>query len=658
MLLPSTKSSRMTRRKATPHTNIDGEQAMIPGKSGNARNKRFVHSLLSLGLFVSGSLLAITVMAQDRQGKPGSLGTGRTPTRNTNSNRPAPRVVQPTNRTGTPKPATPTEASKNSDSAEGGEGSSNAKARDASLPGRSMLEDSSATGNANANKPTAKLAAKSSGDSQSAGPIDEEKNKSKTSAKPITVATDDEKNQVIAEGWEKPWACLFLTGRQHGYIEPCGCTGLENQKGGLNRRDTLLRSITDRGWDVVPIDAGDAVNRFGSQSEIKYTKTAEALKLMGYQAVMYGPEELQLSASDLLLTLTDSNGNYVSPFVAANVSILLPDTPDRFKIVKVGNRKIGITGVLGDESVPKGFVQGDITITPAIDSLKQVVPKLLEEKCDYYVLIAHTSLQETTRIAQAVPEFDLVVTAGGYGEPHYKPEPIEGTKSSMIQVGVKGMYAGIVGLYDDAETPVRYQRVALSSQFEDSPRIMDLFARYQKELENRGLAGLGLRPLSHPSTREFVGSEKCSECHTSAFEVWKNTPHAHATDSIMNPPGRGQVPRHFDPECLSCHVTGWNPQGFYPYTSGYESLEKTAHLVANGCENCHGPGAQHAAAEEGSSQVSAEILSRLREEMQLPLASAKEKCKECHDPDNSPNFHKDDNAFEVYWEKVKHYGKD
>ncbi len=72
----------------------------------------------------------------------------------------------------------------------------------------------------------------------------------------IVVATAEEKNQKIAEGWPVPWATIFITGQQYGYMEPCGCTGLENQKGGLNRRDTLLTQIRSRGWEVLPIDVG------------------------------------------------------------------------------------------------------------------------------------------------------------------------------------------------------------------------------------------------------------------------------------------------------------------------------------------------------------------------------------------------------------------
>ena len=45
--------------------------------------------------------------------------------------------------------------------------------------------------------------------------------------------------------------------------------------------------------------------------------------------------------------------------------------------------------------------------------------------------------------------------------------------------------------------------------------------------------------------------------------------------------------------------------------------------------------------------------------MRLPLANkvAERKCVECHDIDNSPDFH-DSGAFEKYWKDVEHKGKD
>lgn len=477
---------------------------------------------------------------------------------------------------------------------------------------------------------------------------------------PINVATEEERNQVIAPDWKDPWVVFFVTGKQSGYLEPCGCTGLENQKGGLMRRDSLLETIRTKGWDVLPIDTGSQVRMRGKQSEIKFDWTAKALSTMNYAAVGYGEDDLRLSQDTLVYQLVNvgftADGESNPLFVSANVSIF-GDLDTKYKIVEVKGRKIGITTVLGDEAAEKLKGQADFAeIKSAATAAAEVFEELQREKCDFYVLVANATLEESRALAQKVPGFQLIVTAGGYGEPTYRPEVIPGTNAQMVQVGTKGMYAGIVGLFDDPKEPMRYQRLALSSQFTDSPRIVELFHKYQDQLRVEGMERLGKRPQNHPTLREFVGSEKCGECHSSAFEVWKNSGHAHATESIVNPPERG-IARNFDPECLSCHVTGWNPQEFFPYKTGFVQVDSTPHLTGNGCENCHGPGHNHVAAESGDIEADTQMLIKLRKEMQLTLDQAQDKCLECHDIDNSPDFHRD-GAFEEYWEKIKHYGKD
>ncbi|MGN6544416.1 MAG: multiheme c-type cytochrome [Aureliella sp.] len=471
------------------------------------------------------------------------------------------------------------------------------------------------------------------------------------------LATYDERHQKIAEGWPKPQAVLFLTGQQHGYIEPCGCTGLENQKGGLNRRDTLLKQLEGRGWDVVPMDVGNFERRVGRQAEIKFQTTVEALKDMHYRAATLGVDDLKLSSTHLL-SLTATEGKTETPFISANAYILVEEYMPKSKIIQAGGRKIGVTAVLGDSFREDLKASDDVMTSPAAESLKPVVKELKKAGCDYLVLLAHTTLQESQQLAKEVPGFDLVVTAGGFPEPPYELEPVEGSDAKIAQVGAKGMYTVLIGLYPDSDQPVRYQRVALSSQFADSPRMLERFANYQKQLENLGFEGLGLRAATHPSGREFVGSEKCGECHTKAFEVWKGSKHFAATESLVKPPNdRSMIPRHHDPECLSCHVTGWNPQNYYPYATGYVSLEKTPMLTGSGCENCHGPGSAHVAAESGDVEADDTLLSQLREQMRLPLAEAQAKCTECHDQDNSPDF-QHEGAFEKYWAQIAHPGKD
>jgi 2',3'-cyclic-nucleotide 2'-phosphodiesterase (5'-nucleotidase family) len=383
--------------------------------------------------------------------------------------------------------------------------------------------------------------------------------------------------------------------------------------------------------------------------------TVGGLKKIGYSAVTFGPDDMRLSIGELVAA-TVAEDPQDSPFICANVAILDDSLTPKFRILKAGGKTIGVTAVLGDAERKK-ILSDEILHTPVEDALKALWPTLKAAKCDVYVLLAHASLEETTIIAQKFPVFDIVVTGGGAGEPTFQPEKIPHTKSLMVQVGTKGMYAGVIGIYDDPARPFRYQRVPLDDRFADSPAMLDMLASYQDQLREAGLEGLGLKPLPHPSGRTFVGSKACADCHSTAYAIWEKTPHAHATDSLVNPGERTEIPRHHDPECLSCHVTGWNAQKYFPYTTGYEDLERSLAMHGSGCENCHGPGSAHVAAENGDIDVTPEQRQKLIESMRLPLAEAERRCMDCHDHDNSPDFHVK-GAFEKYWEKVKHEGKD
>ena len=469
----------------------------------------------------------------------------------------------------------------------------------------------------------------------------------------VSVPSADENNQRIAEDWPKPDAVIYVSGQQHGYIEPCGCTGLERQKGGLIRRDTLLNQLRARGWDLIPVDVGNQVRRVGPQPEIKFQTTAEALKLMGYEAAVLGVDDLQLSAVNLIQVAGSDNAQSPGIFVCANVVIIIEDFFPQYRIVEKGGRKIGITGVVGKEHKDK-IKNSEMEFFDPIERLQPVVKEMKGKGCDYIVLLAHASLEESREIATQVDDVDLVVTAGGYGEPTLLPEKIEGTKALMVQVGVKGMYGGIVGLFSDEEEPVRYQKIALSAQFSDSERMLERFAEYQERLKQEGFDKLGAKAFAHPTGRKFVGSEACADCHTTAYEIWEGTPHVHATEHIIAPNNdRGGIARHYDPECVSCHATGWEAQRYYPFATGFVSPEQTPLMMGSGCENCHGPGKDHVDAELGEVDVDSDTLEKLQKQMVIKLEHAKVRCLECHDLDNSPDF-----DFDKYWEKVKHYGKD
>jgi Cytochrome c554 and c-prime len=452
--------------------------------------------------------------------------------------------------------------------------------------------------------------------------------------------------------WPKPKLAIVITGRQDGYIEPCGCAGLENQKGGLSRRDTFMAGLLEQGWDLLPIDVGGLVHRFGKQSEIKFGMSVDALKQMGYQAVGFGPDDLRLSATEIAAAVAAQDVDS-SIFVAANVGLLGLTPP--VKVIEAGGIKVGITSVLG-ETYQKEVNNPDIEFTPAVDGLKAVMPKLND--CDLRILLSHATMDETARLAVKFPEFDVIVVADGGDEPPNRPGKIKGSQAKLIEVGHKGMFAVVLGLYDAPQESMRYQRVALDARFAASPRMKQLMQSYQSQLELLGLDGLGLRPIPHPrasghdsSWGEFAGVKSCKECHPTAYKIWKNSKHAEATQALV----KADPPRIADPECISCHVTGWNPQEFFPYTTGFVSLASTPQLAGNTCENCHGPAAAHVAAENGKDSAKKE---KLRAAVRVTKAQAEQNiCIRCHDLDNSPNFSKTDAFDKVYWPKVEHKGK-
>ncbi len=460
----------------------------------------------------------------------------------------------------------------------------------------------------------------------------------------------------LFEGWPKPKYAIVVTGRQYGYVEPCGCAGLENQKGGLTRRHQLIRQLTKRSWNVVPLDAGNQVRRYGRQAEIKFQMTATGLQKMGYQAIALGPDDLRLPALELAAVMAPTEGP--SRFVCANATVVDSSFTSKWTLIEAGGQKIGVTAVLGARN-QKRVNDADVSLSDAAESIDKVWPEMQQASCDLYLLIVHGSLEESTDLARRFPQFPLLITTGGAGEPARQPEAIDGAATKLIQVGTKGMYAGVIGVYDSTTTPWRYQRVPLDSRFTDSDEMLQLLAAYQESLANAGLEGLGIRAQPIASGRAYVGSASCEECHEDEYEIWKEgrdghpSKHAHAFATLQHPPQRSSIPRDNDPECLSCHVVGWNPQKHFPYVSGFLSNEQTPDRVNVGCENCHGPGSAHVAAENGDVELDEDAMDVLRKDMQLALKKAEQKCLVCHDLDNSPDF-QEKGAFDRYWKQIKH----
>src|SRR5262245_24369351 len=355
--------------------------------------------------------------------------------------------------------------------------------------------------------PPAKTAAISSDQSSPAAPASVSSTGTATVTDEAAPSGSTDGTTLFA-GWPKPTVGLVITGQQIGYMEPGGCSVLENQKGGLARRKQVIKQLaTQRGWPVIPLDVGSQVKGFGKQQEIKFAETVQGLRTMGSRAVTLGEGDLTLTPGEVLAAIAGADGT-VADFVSSNVAVLARDLQPRSIVFEAGGKRIGVTAVLGEKFESK--LRGDELVhEPPVDALKQAADELKSKSCNFCVLLAHAPLEEARKLALAAPIFDLIVASGDTSIPSHELETIEGTKTRLMQVGQKAMYVGVIGLFDDPQTPVRYESVPLDARFADSPDMLKLLADYQERLKDLGLAELGVKPQPHPSGKRFVGSEKC-----------------------------------------------------------------------------------------------------------------------------------------------------
>jgi CheY-like chemotaxis protein len=220
-----------------------------------------------------------------------------------------------------------------------------------------------------------------------------------TAAKPTA-------EELVAD-WQKPEFALFVSGRQHGYIEPCGCTGLENQKGGLMRRHSAQKVLLNRGWDLVSIDAGNQIRRFGQQPTIKLRKTFESLcQIMNYSVIGIGPDDLKTPSIDIVQSIFDVQ-QPTNAFTCANV--VIEDIDDARTMLATLLRLGGhVVHACGDgESGVEAIVQNcpDVALVdiglPGIDGYEVARRVRGDSRCQSTYMVALTGYGQPSDVQQA-----------------------------------------------------------------------------------------------------------------------------------------------------------------------------------------------------------------------------------------------------------------
>lgn len=405
---------------------------------------------------------------------------------------------------------------------------------------------------------------------------------------------------------------VIYTGNLLAELKPCGCAKEEDQ-GGIGRRMQYLRTTRKENPDILLVDTGDHFKEPTRQGKLKAETLLKATEKMGYDAVALGERDLVYGWKFL-------RGRPI-PFVAGNIELEnLPLEKSRIKKLKNG-LKVAVLSVV-DPGLFYLKNHSGLTIPDSNQTVSQEISRIKKSNSiDLFVLLTHMEKEKALKFLEK-EDIDLVINGHIFGEADtVDMKPVQKAGKIFAQASPRGQKIGELRLTIDESGKIsfRHRMVRLDSSINNDPEMVKLYADYNEKVEAMFFKSLKEKRNKN-KVSIYAGDTACKNCHVAAHEKWSSSRHGKAYETLR------KINKAFDPECLACHVVGYNKQG------GFISELDTPELKNVQCEVCHGAGKDHASAPTPG-------FGR----------KAKNVCINCHVKNHSPNFN-----FAQYWPKIKH----
>lgn len=483
--------------------------------------------------------------------------------------------------------------------------------------------------------------------------------------------------RMLVRGVEQPVRefRIAFTGAIRGEVQPCGCPTLPY--GGFARRDVFLKSLGAEGFPIFHVDAGEAllkgVSHHGREDASRRAQAVlDLMRIVGVQVMALGPTDLIAmesvggfqNSSELVVV----NGGW-SRDASKGKDLTGLFTPRAWTVLEQDGLRVAIIGLSGDsDSVEllSQYRRQDLV------SWTQSALAELPENVDLVVGLGSLSSEEAVALTDAVPEIQLVLSTAG--SVHEEPRVHNGVV--IVETPPRGRYVttlrfllgsdskqGLVIEGDEVSAleflnQRREQAVALGEEALTEAKKTTL-TKAVRDLHTRS-SGLNLlsieqRPLGsvfdQPSAADdyvsvffedlieeavevaeensvperpkevYATPSNCVSCHIQEFGQWAYTGHKSATAILT------ERSAHKNPECLSCHSTGFGKKGGF----GEPTPFNLSRLGGVQCEACHGPLAGHP-----------------DDKSVVPQPITEQTCLACHDAANSPEF-----DYESYRHKIR-----
>jgi hypothetical protein len=405
---------------------------------------------------------------------------------------------------------------------------------------------------------------------------------------------------------------IFYVAELRGELEPCGCT-LE-PLGGLARLASYLESRRQPGFIPLLIAHGDLISGV-DVGESKLAQLQASGDFLQAQLVALGLNGAGDGPHDRVFALASGamGERYIPPSgqrLVGEVQIyrsgaLLKDVdPKRLAIMLFDGdlaearkqaKELAQKGVdllllaEGDEASGLQDVGHGLLAVSGGERGQQVIEVDLVWRGDGSLQRYESAQQRRVDLAAMESRIEGLVRRRDRAKVRQKPAALIAARSQQIEKAKAArfeLFSATLPQPPPTGNSIASQRVPLDSSISEDESMKTKVQAHHRSISilNKSLEkNRKCPPPPELGSAVYLGSQACRSCHSSAYDFWKKTPHAHAWATLQK---KG---RTYDYNCVSCHSAGFDE------AEGFCRVSEAGDRINVGCENCHGPGSLHAA---------------------------------------------------------------
>ncbi len=230
--------------------------------------------------------------------------------------------------------------------------------------------------------------------------------------------------------------------------------------GGSARLVSAIRAAKARSENYILVDGGDQFQGSLFYTQYKGQAAAEMMNRMGYDAMAVGNHEFD-DGPEVLRAFVDSVD---FPMLMANADIgnepALAGAISPSAVLERGGERLGLIGLTPEDNAELASPGPNVRFSDPVEAVRDEVARMEAQGINKIIVLSHSGLSVDLRIAEAVPQVDVIV--GGHDnrllsntqEGAHGPYPLMVGSTAIVQAYAYGRFLGEINVTFDGEGKV------------------------------------------------------------------------------------------------------------------------------------------------------------------------------------------------------------